>query len=130
MAKAQTQEQAHVFFQSRQIANKLLNSLKKWRASDSPLLKQTLLAYPEDQFYETHTQPQNALLALAQMFSSNAQAIHEARLAGASTDAFMYVDPENMSCLMATLARSMTAETTTVDHATTIRTMHKEIAED
>jgi hypothetical protein len=111
-------------------AVKLLNQLKQWRAKKEPLLTERLLAYPEQQFYETHTQPQQALLALSELFSSNAQAIHDARRAGGSVDAFVEVDPEHMSSLMATLARSMMASTCSVDHATNLRAMHQNIAED
>jgi predicted O-linked N-acetylglucosamine transferase (SPINDLY family) len=111
-------------------AVKLLNQLKQWRAKKEPLLTERLLAYPEDNFYETHTQPQQALLALSELFSINAQAIHGASRAGVSVDALMKVDPEHMSSLMAILARSMTANTCSVDYAASLRTMHQDIAEE
>lgn len=113
-----------------QTAKKMLMELIQWRAKKEPLLTERLLACAEDQFYETHTQPQQALLALSGLFSSYSQAIFDAQRAGASADCFMHVDPEHFSALMATLARSMQVSTCTVDYAANIRAMHKQIADE
>ena len=85
-----------------------VSKLLKARADASPLLgTDNLLAYGEDHYHQTHYVPREALLGLVDMMHGQGQAIFAARKHGAAQDAFMYVEPSQLGCLLQLIADKM-----------------------
>lgn len=90
---------------------------------------ETLLAYPEDQYHETHYKPQKALLALADLMHSHNEATFKGRAAGASLDNYLTVQPDHMAYLLELIANAMTVDLRTVQSAMKVREKMNEISQ-
>ena len=100
----------------------LLCMLEK-RAGGDPVFTQRLLAYPEDQEHETHTQPREALLALAGILTSHHNATIKACQLDGRKEGVFEVHPGHMASLLGLIANQMRVEFTTVDAAMTVRSV-------
>lgn len=100
----------------------LLRMLER-RAKGEPVFTQPLLAYPEDQEYETHTQPREALLALVGILHSHHNATIKACQLDGLTEGVVEVHPGHMASLLEIIANQMRVEFTTVEAAMTVRSL-------